>query len=65
MKILFDTNTKAIARGPNMDFIEKWFGLSPDGGDGSTEVVWLVAVVAIAVAIFFRRRILARLASRR
>jgi hypothetical protein len=48
-----------------MDFIEKWFGLSPDGGDGSTEVLWLVAIVAIVVAIFFRRRILARLASRR
>jgi hypothetical protein len=48
-----------------MDFIEKWFGLAPDNGDGSTEVLWLVAVVALAVAIFFRRRILARLASRR
>jgi hypothetical protein len=40
-----------------MDFIEQWFGISPDGGDGSLEVLWLVAI-AIAVAAFvFRRRI--------
>ena len=48
-----------------MDFIEKWFGLSPDGGDGSTEILWLVAIVALVAVIFFRRRILARLSSRR
>jgi hypothetical protein len=47
-----------------MDFIESLFGVSPDGGDGSLEVVWLVAIVAAAVAIGFRRRILARFASR-
>ncbi len=47
-----------------MDFIEKWFGLAPDGGDGSLEVLWLVAIVAAAVAILFRRRIAARLTSR-
>jgi hypothetical protein len=34
-----------------MDFIEQLFGLSPDNGDGSTEILWL-AVLAIAIAAF-------------
>ena len=40
-----------------MDFIEQLFGLSPDNGDGSTEVMWLAAL-ALAIAVFFyvRRR---------
>lgn len=40
-----------------MDFIERLFGVSPDGGDGSTEILWL-AVLAIAIAtwVFFRVR---------
>jgi len=42
-----------------MDFIEQWFGLSPDGGDGSTEALIIVvaAVVVLAsVAAFAMRR---------
>ena len=35
-----------------MDFIEQLFGLSPDNGDGSTEILWL-AVLAIVIAGFF------------
>jgi len=35
-----------------VDFIERIFGISPDGGDGSTEVMWLAAI-AIAVAVFW------------
>jgi len=31
-----------------MDFIERIFGISPDGGDGSTEVLWVVAALAVA-----------------
>ena len=46
-----------------MDFIEQWFGLSPDGGDGSLEVLWIVAIVVAVMAIAFRRRIGVRLAS--
>ena len=34
-----------------MDFIERMFGISPDGGDGSTEMLWLGAAAAIAAAI--------------
>jgi hypothetical protein len=38
-----------------MDFIEQLFGLSPDGGDGSTEVLWLaVLAIGIAVIAYFR-----------
>ena len=40
-----------------MDFIERLFGLSPDNGDGSTEILWLVALaVAVAVFVYIRRR---------
>ena len=47
-----------------MDFFEKWFGVSPDGGDGSLEALWIVVIVVAVVAIAFRRRIAAWLASR-
>ena len=46
-----------------MDFIESLFGLSPDNGDGSTEMLWL-AVLAIAVTVFVYVR-LARKRARR
>jgi preprotein translocase subunit YajC len=39
-----------------MDFIERLFGLSPDNGDGSTEILWL-AVMAIVIAAFVYFRI--------
>jgi hypothetical protein len=37
-----------------MDFIEQLFGISPDGGDGSTELLFFAAFVAIAVALSWR-----------
>lgn len=40
-----------------MDFIEKWLGISPDGGDGSLEALYLLAVVVVLAAIAFRTRI--------
>jgi hypothetical protein len=40
-----------------MDFIERWFGISPDGGDGSLEVLYIVAAVAVITAVLFRTRI--------
>jgi hypothetical protein len=40
-----------------MDFIEQLFGLSPDNGDGSTEMLWLVVLaVVIAGVVYFRRQ---------
>jgi hypothetical protein len=37
-----------------MDFIERWLHVSPDGGNGSLEVVYLLAPLAIILAIVFR-----------
>lgn len=34
-----------------MDWIEQWFGISPDGGDGSLERLLLGAAVVAAVVI--------------
>jgi len=46
-----------------MDFIERIFGLSPDGGDGSLEVAILGGFVLVIVLVA-RRRSLARLFGR-
>ena len=43
-----------------MDFIERFFGISPDGGDGSTELMIFVAVVVVIAAIAWRRLLRAR-----
>ena len=47
-----------------MDFFETLFGLSPDGGDGTTEAMWIGAIVLLAVAFVFRRRIMSRIGTR-
>jgi preprotein translocase subunit YajC len=39
-----------------MDFIERLFGLSPDNGDGSTEILWLVVLAIVIAALFYFRR---------
>lgn len=41
-----------------MDWIERWFGVSPDGGDGTLELLlMLLAAVAVVAAILgFSRR---------
>jgi hypothetical protein len=44
-----------------MNFIEQWFGISPDGGDGSLEAVWIGTIAVVALAIAFRKRIIAGL----
>jgi len=46
-----------------MDFIEQLFGLSPDNGDGSTEILWLV-VLAVVITAFVYFRIQRRRARR-
>lgn len=43
-----------------MDFIERLFGLTPDGGDGSLEVVWLAAIAGSAILVILRRRLIRR-----
>jgi hypothetical protein len=37
-----------------MDFIERIFGISPDGGDGTTELIWIAVLVLIAVLVTWR-----------
>lgn len=37
-----------------MDFIERLFGVSPDGGDGSTELMYFVVFVIIVTALAWR-----------
>jgi len=34
-----------------MDFIERLFGISPDGGDGSTEVLIIGVIVLLIVTL--------------
>jgi hypothetical protein len=38
-----------------MDFIERLFGVSPDGGDGSTELIYLAAVTIVVAALAYAR----------
>jgi hypothetical protein len=37
-----------------MDFIERLFGISPDGGDGSTELMYIVVFLVIAALLAWR-----------
>jgi hypothetical protein len=39
-----------------MDFIEEWFHLSPDGGSGLVEALYIVSVVLVAALIVAVRR---------
>jgi hypothetical protein len=52
------------AGGEHVDFIERLFHISPDGGSGATEAAYILAIIAIAVVLALRRRI-ARLIRRR
>jgi hypothetical protein len=47
-----------------MDFIERWLGFSPDGGDGSTEMLYIV-VAAVVLALLVSRRHIAKFIGRR
>lgn len=39
-----------------MDFIEQLFGVSPDNGDGTTEVLWLVVLaILLGAALLWKR----------
>jgi hypothetical protein len=44
-----------------MDFIERWFGVSPDGGDGSLEAACIVVTLGIVSAVVFRHQMWALL----
>lgn len=44
-----------------MDFFETWFGVDPDGGSGSLEALWIVAILVAIGAFLMRHRIGERL----
>lgn len=39
-----------------MDFIERFFGISPDGGSGLTELLILAVLIGVPALLFYRRR---------
>jgi MYXO-CTERM domain-containing protein len=39
-----------------MDFIERLFGVSPDGGNGTIEALILFAASVVLMALVWRRR---------
>lgn len=41
-----------------MDWIERWFGVDPDGGDGRLELLLMLLAVAVifAVVLMFNHR---------
>ena len=41
-----------------MDFIERWFDVSPDGGDGTFEVLCIAAVCVGILVLACSRRVL-------
>jgi hypothetical protein len=43
-----------------VDFIERVFGVSPDGGNGTEELLWLAAIITVVAAAVLFRRILSR-----
>jgi hypothetical protein len=47
-----------------MDFIERLFGIAPDGGNGSLEALYVVALAVGMSVVIFRRSLRHFLATR-
>ena len=43
-----------------MDWLEQWFGIAADNGDGSLELLIVLTVSAAGAALLFRRHIARR-----
>jgi len=41
-----------------MDFIERFFGVAPDGGDGTTELLYVLAFLSFICAARYRSSLL-------
>ena len=39
-----------------MDFIERWLGVSPDGGSGALEILVVACLAATALVLMYGRR---------
>lgn len=48
-----------------MDFIERTFGVAPDGGDGTTEMLYIAVAVAVGAMVVARWWLRRRAAVRR
>ncbi|WP_164897969.1 MULTISPECIES: hypothetical protein [unclassified Mesorhizobium] len=48
-----------------MDFIERIFGVAPDGGDGTTEMLYIAVALVVAGMLVARRWLSRRAAMRR
>ncbi|MER8976704.1 hypothetical protein [Mesorhizobium sp. M0800] len=48
-----------------MDFIERIFGVAPDGGDGTTELLYVASALAVAAILVGRGWLRRRAAERR
>jgi len=48
-----------------MDFIERWFHVSPDGGSGLLEALYLGVAVFAVTALVFRARLIRAIRRRR
>jgi hypothetical protein len=44
-------------KGVAMDFIERWFSVSPDGGDGSLEAALSAVTLGIVLAVVLRHQL--------
>jgi hypothetical protein len=52
------TDRSCTRKGRAMDYVERFFGISPDGGNGAFELSILVAFAAIPLVFIFRHRLL-------
>ena len=43
-----------------MDFIERWFGVSPDNGSGTLELTIVIVILVVLAAPILVRKIAAR-----
>jgi len=41
-----------------MDFLERFFDISPDGGSGTTEILCVAVVLAVIAMVLFRNRLI-------
>ncbi|MER9845533.1 hypothetical protein NKJ59_30835 [Mesorhizobium australicum] len=48
-----------------MDFVERMFGVAPDGGDGTTEMIYIAVALGIVAMIAARTLARRRAAKRR
>jgi hypothetical protein len=48
-----------------MDFAERWFGISPDGGNGAFEASLILCATVIIVGVVCLARLVRRIQARR